>query len=788
MRRCLIAAVLAGAAIVSGAHAAALSEAEAKGFKLLRTDASDDYEDAAKTREGNPQIFRAPVSNGLLENTGQAKYSTTGDALAFGFKKRHFFTPQNETRVFAYGFRLYALAGGKARIVCTSPTSEFSVNIATSSNETFLCQIVDIGRKPGRFELPMSALPADVMLYARRDGGYAVLATSLADGGVRKAFGDVGFFREEFADGFDICVKLEPDAGKTAEMTIDNLIAGVAISAGASAAPAAFVKPEKEFDPAKAGWKKVFEDDFEGTQLDMEKWWFAPWAKNPEKKVALDGEGHLAIKCDFIPGTTNLTSGGIWSARAFSYGFAEAKVKFTKNNGWWAAFWLYGRSNTNPGVDGSEIDIFEDYYTRAAKPGAPNRPILDHNLHISVGKALQSWQYRSELPGTLDDWYVIGCKWTPFEISYYVNGKLMKSHANHSPYDGVVFDARNHAAMNAPLHILFSGCIMRGWGRRDTTGCTFPEFFKIDYVRYWEYPQDDPALPRIAWKDSAEGDRVMVPPGGKVTFEATVSSAPATKAPIKEALLFDCGHPVAVRTAPPWKFEIPFTEEYYRTTRYMAPGRSGKSPPWDTIAHAFRLYVRDAEGRIASADGVRWRIPLAAGKGLPALPTEGGTDALLSARPYKGKAHALPSTILPWQFDEGGRGVGHHSLVATPRKKGPGRMRLLRDDTAFDCRKATVMQMKSGEWMNYTVDVATGGTFRATLKFGTGNNFPNKVLLLVDGVQRGEFDCPWPGKWSWETRTANPIEGINLPSGRHVITLMPVGYLSVGTLTFATVP
>ena len=60
-------------------------------------------------------------------------------------------------------------------------------------------------------------------------------------------------------------------------------------------------------------------------------------------------------------------------------------------------------------------------------------------------------------------------------------------------------------------------------------------------------------------------------------------------------------------------------------------------------------------------------------------------------------------------------------------------------------------------------------------------------MLLVDGLNRGEFDCPWPGKWDWSTRTAKPIEGIEIPSGRHVLTLMPIGYLSVGTLTLDAV-
>ena len=755
------------AAFVQASNAAALNEQEAAGFRITKTFFSDDYEDAASRREGNPRIVRAPISNGLLEYTGQGTYETAS-SLKFGFPKRHFLTPKNGRRYFAFGFRLYSVTDGAAEILCTSATSSFSARFEMSTNEMMVCQVRDCKRRPGRFDIPLSSLPADVMLYSRKDGGYAVLATSLADGVVRKAFGDTGFFREEFADGFDVAVNLESDAGakSPAKLVIDNLIAAEAITTSKPVEPVAFVTPQKEFDPDKAGWKKVFSDDFDGTEIDWSKWYQNPWAKR-KHLAALDGEGHLAITCDFIPGTTNLTSTGILSRPSFTYGFVEAKVKFTKNSGWWAAFWLYGTSNTNPGVDGSEIDIFEDYYTRAATPAGPHRPILDHNLHVSVGRSLQSWNYKSELPGTLDDWYVIGCKWTPFEISYYVNGKLMKSRSNHSPYDGVTFDAKNHAALNCPLHILFSGCIMKGWGRRNTAGFKFPERFLIDHVRYWEYPKDDPALPRVSWKGTGNGERIVVPSGGKVSFEVEVASSPATKAPIVEAFLFDCGHPVATRTVPPWKFEIPFTEAYYANTRYMAAGRSGKKPPWNGMSHAFRVYVRDAEGRISSTDGIRWRIP---------APTA-------TATPWKGKAHAVPGVILPWQFDEGGRGVGHHSLVHEPRTKGKGRLPLLRKDTAFDCRKKVLMQLKTGEWMNYTVDVAKDGVYNATLKYGTGNNFPNKVLLVVDGVKIGEFDCPWPGKWDWSIRDAKPLGGIRLSAGRHVITLSPVGYLSVGTLT-----
>ena len=99
--------------------------------------------------------------------------------------------------------------------------------------------------------------------------------------------------------------------------------------------------------------------------------------------------------------------------------------------------------------------MYEDYYM--AGKGNRTTNVLDHNLHCYVGGILKSWNYNSVLPGKAEDFYVIGVKWTPFEISYYLNGKLIKSSANHSPHQSVTFDAVNHANGTAPLDLRI-GC------------------------------------------------------------------------------------------------------------------------------------------------------------------------------------------------------------------------------------------------------------------------------------------------------------------------------------------
>ena len=734
------------------ARADNLTEAEAESLKVVRTVVSDDYEQAG-ARDGAPRLFKAPISNGLLVMTGQAEYRAD-DTLEIFFPQRHFFTPKDGRLFFVSSMRLYALSGGAASLVCRASLGEFTVRVEPSGPESFTVEKTDMAARRRKLEFPASALPADLSLFARKDGGFAVILTSLADGSRRTIAGDAAFFREEFANGFDAFLRLEAaKKGTPVSLTVDNRTIAEARMSKETAAPVPAVSPDGTFDPDRAGWTRVFEDDFDGPSLDKAKWKTMPWAKHPDA-AALDGEGHLAITCDFAPGTTNLVSTSLWSVPSFRYGYFEAKVKFTKNNGWWSAFWLYGSSNKNPMIDGSEIDIFEDYYTRSAKPEGPHRPILDHNLHVSTGDALKSWNYKSELPGTLDDWYVIGCKWTPFEISYYVNGRLVSSKANHSPYSSVTFDALNHAALSAPLHVVLSGCIMKSWGHRNTTGFTFPERFLVDSVRVWAMPEK--GLPRPSWKTSQT--RAAARAGERISYSADIAS----DKPVVAAWLFDNGYPVASRTEPPWDFEIPFDQSAYAQTRYGKPGRSGVVPPWDRLTHFFKVYARDADGRVGVTEEYRYRVP--------------ETEAV--STPWKGKAHAVPGTILPWQFDEGGREVGHHSLSAKPRKN------RLRADTAFDCRPKTVMQLRTGEWMGYTVDVQTAGTYRVELNYGTGNDARNTVELVVDGLHRGTFDCPFPGKWDWSTRAARPLEDLALKKGRHAVKLVVTGYLSVGTLDF----
>ena len=157
--------------------------------------------------------------------------------------------------------------------------------------------------------------------------------------------------------------------------------------------------------PVKAGWKKVFDEEFDGDRVDPGKWYFSPTS---EKDYAKVHDGLLEIVCNWAtPDKTKTKSASLYSNEVFGHGYFEARVKFRQQSGWWSAFWLCTHGPSNPFLDGWEIDIYEDYYMGPKNPGEEPRGVLDHNLHVFACGTLRSWNYGSKLPGKVDDWYVV---------------------------------------------------------------------------------------------------------------------------------------------------------------------------------------------------------------------------------------------------------------------------------------------------------------------------------------------------------------------------------------------
>ena len=137
-------------------------------------------------------------------------------------------------------------------------------------------------------------------------------------------------------------------------------------------------------------------------------------------------------------------------------------------------------------LDGVEIDTFEDYFFRPRSKYFKPSTLLDHNFHIYSGNHLHSSKYSALVPDE-GQFHVIGCKWTPFEITIYRNGKAITAGSSQSPWQQVTFDAINHGTGVTPLHVVLNGNSMftRPHMRNRSQNGRMPEHFVVDYVRLW---------------------------------------------------------------------------------------------------------------------------------------------------------------------------------------------------------------------------------------------------------------------------------------------------------------
>jgi hypothetical protein len=81
--------------------------------------------------------------------------------------------------------------------------------------------------------------------------------------------------------------------------------------------------------------------------------------------------------------------------------------------------------------------------------------------------------------------------------------------------------------------------------------------------------------------------------------------------------------------------------------------------------------------------------------------------------------------------------------------------------------------MVPGEWMKYTVNVATTRTYTITLRTASANSGASTVSINLDGNSlTGNLTVPATGGWqTWQ----NVVSGnVTLPAGQHVLTFNTV--------------
>jgi beta-glucanase (GH16 family) len=234
-----------------------------------------------------------------------------------------------------------------------------------------------------------------------------------------------------------------------------------------TASPTATATPSPT---AGSGARLLFAEEFSGSALDAARW-------------RTDGNWGMGIGCQDNAGAVSVSGGLLhlyvhagqtwcpWSQYsesviqtagfrdpypfAFTYGYAEARLRVPPGRGIWPAFWLYDVAG-----GAGELDIGE---------------WLDHDpttvyltVHYPDGSS-------STVPFTGPDWagafHVIGLDWQPGRLDWYVDGNLVRR----------VSDSRVPAGA---MYVLLDNTV-GGWAGDPDSSTPFPSDFQVDYVHVW---------------------------------------------------------------------------------------------------------------------------------------------------------------------------------------------------------------------------------------------------------------------------------------------------------------
>ena len=160
------------------------------------------------------------------------------------------------------------------------------------------------------------------------------------------------------------------------------------------------------------------------------------------------------------------------------------------------------------------------------------------------------------------------------------------------------------------------------------------------------------------------------------------------------------------------------------------------------------------------------------------LPTAGAVMlmtagvAMGASTPYSGTPAAVPGTIQAENFDRGGEGVAYHDLV---RGNAGGQYRTSKDVDIINSADSAgggyvVNNFQTGEWLAYTVNVASSGQYDVELRAASAYS-SSAYHIEIDGQNvTGRITVPNTGSWNnfqWLGK-----KRVSVRAGTHVVKIV----------------
>ncbi|GAB1453076.1 hypothetical protein MASR2M47_31320 [Draconibacterium sp.] len=229
---------------------------------------------------------------------------------------------------------------------------------------------------------------------------------------------------------------------------------------------------DKKYVPEEMGYQLIWNDEFDGTQIDTSKWrvrGVGPRAIAYVSPKAVKVEDGL-LKLFALNENDTLFGSAVGTQDLFmsKYGWYECRAQVQKSpNGVWSAFWIQSTDiakGEDPAIYGAEIDIIECF----RKLG---EDIISHNVHWAYGPNQQSTRgYQSYLKGVGEGFHTFALEWLPDRYIFYIDGfkfyEVTKGISNIEEYMILSMEYPNNL--------------------EEISKSVFPDVFLVDWVRVYQ--------------------------------------------------------------------------------------------------------------------------------------------------------------------------------------------------------------------------------------------------------------------------------------------------------------
>ncbi|MBA3698193.1 MAG: carbohydrate-binding protein [Planctomycetes bacterium] len=192
-----------------------------------------------------------------------------------------------------------------------------------------------------------------------------------------------------------------------------------------------------------------------------------------------------------------------------------------------------------------------------------------------------------------------------------------------------------------------------------------------------------------------------------------------------------------------------------------------------TVAGTYVLRLTASDGMLASSDDMVMTVTETTGQA-----------------PFSGSPRTITTTIQAEDYDLGGAGIAYYD-VSSANEGGSYR------NDAVDIQATTdtgggynVGWTRTGEWLEYTVNIPSSGTYAASLRVASGTA-GGSVQFSIDGVVLGSA-LSVAGTGGWQTWRTVVSDGLPLTAGTRVLRLTFIGgtggLFNLNWLTFTSIP